>query len=143
VLLWFPGWVQACRAVVPAIVDVIVLGQRWNHGGSASELRNPLQDDLRPPVVELYGSVNFDCAACQLAYVSDILQVRREDHNSKRARRMIFTEVDEVNALVSDLYSQNFAGHAFGFPDMLAGFVDGNTVRGGGENRQSANRDNE
>ena len=68
---------------------------------------------------------------CSSDLVADIFQSGREDHYRKGAGDLIFTEVKEVDASCANFYSEYFAGDAFGFPDMLARFVNGDAVGSG------------
>ena len=84
--------------------------------------------------------MNFDGAAGQAANVADIFQAGREDDDRERAGHLIFAEVEEVNAFRADFHSEDFSRDAFGFADVLAGFVDGDAV-GGVEERDGEQED--
>jgi hypothetical protein len=74
--------------------------------------------------------VDFDGASGKAANITDIFESGREGDHREGAGQLIFAEVEEVNAFGADLYLKNFAGNAFGFADVLAGFVDGDAVGG-------------
>jgi hypothetical protein len=44
---------------------------------------------------------------------------------------LIFAEINEVNTSGTDFHAQDFAHHALGFADMLAGILNGEAVGGG------------
>ena len=48
----------------------------------------------------------------------------------KGAGQLVFAEVEEVNSFCADLDLEYFSRYAFGFADVLAGFVDGDAVGG-------------
>jgi hypothetical protein len=53
-----------------------------------------------------------------------------KDYDREGAGHGVFTEIQEVDAFFSDLYSNYFSGHTFRFAYMLAGFVNGDAVGG-------------
>jgi len=68
--------------------------------------------------------------ACQAAYIAYVFQSRCEHHDRKRASHLIFTKVEEVNALLAHLNSEYLSGDALGFAHVLAGFVNGDAIGG-------------
>ncbi len=122
---------ESSCAEVATILDVVTLGEWRDHRGTAFNLADAAENDLRAFVVGFEGSANFDGAAREPAYVADILQIVGEDHDRERARHLIFTEIEEVDTLDSDFHSNYFSCHAFRFADVLSGFVDGYAVGGG------------
>jgi len=133
---------EASRAVVAAVLDIVGLGHRRDHGSSAGDLTNAVENNLWSPVVEFDRTVDFDDAACQTPHIANIFQIVRENHDRERARHLIFAEVEKVNACGTHSNAQDFAGHAPGFADMLTGFSYGNAIGCGAEGRQTPSRDN-
>jgi len=70
------------------------------------ELRNAFQEDLSPPFVKLYRSVNLNRAAFKAGHAGHILQLGRQDHDRERAGPLAFAQVDEVDALVSQVHPE-------------------------------------
>ena len=85
-----------------AIFDVVVFGERRDHGGTASNLADAIQDYFGAAIVEFNGSMNFDGAAGQAADVADIFQSGGEDYYREWAGQLILAEVEEVNSFFSD-----------------------------------------
>lgn len=54
-----------------------------------------------------------------------------KDHYGEWAGQVVFTEIEKVDPLGRNLHPDNFSSDAFGFADMLAGLMNGNTVGGG------------
>jgi hypothetical protein len=50
---------------VAAVLYVVVLGERRNHGRAPSNLADAVEDDLGSSVVEFDGSANLDAVAFQ------------------------------------------------------------------------------
>ena len=115
-------------AIVACFFDVVFFGQRWNQGGSSSDLADAFEDDFGAAVVEFDGSADFDGAAGETADVSYILQIVGEDDYREGAGHLVFAEVEEVDAFGADFDAEDFAGHALGFAYVLSGFVDGEAV---------------
>ena len=111
-----------------AILHVVVLRQRRDHCCSVLNLTDPVQDDFRSPVIKLHVAVDFDGAAGEAPNVADILQVAGKDDHCERACDLVFAEIEEMDATLADLYAQDLTGHALCFADVLAGFVDRDTV---------------
>ena len=99
----FLGRPKTSGAVVTAVFYVVVLRQRGDHGGTALYLADAVQDDFGTALVRFYGSTDFDGAPGKTADVPDILQVVGEDYDREGTGHSIFTEVQEVNALVPDV----------------------------------------
>src|SRR5579862_7814782 len=118
-------------AVVALLFHVVIFGQRGNEGRSGGQLADAVEDDFGAPVIELDRAVNFDGLAGEAADIADVFQIGSKHDDGERAGHLIFTEVDEVNALRSDFHAYHFAGDAFGLADMLAGCRDGEAVGGG------------
>jgi hypothetical protein len=57
---------------VAAIFDVVVLGQRRDHGGTSGDLADAVENDLRAAVVEFDRSMNFNRSAFEPSDVADI-----------------------------------------------------------------------
>ena len=121
---------QVSRAVVAAIFDVVILGQRRNHGGAASDLADAVEDDFGASIVGFHGSQDFDGASGEAANVANIFQFVGENHHREGAGHFIFTKIEEVDALEADSDSQNFSSDAFGFAYVLAGFLNGDAIGG-------------
>jgi len=133
-LLLFRG-IEMAGAVVPSVLDIIVLGQGRDQGGAAGDLADAAEDDFGAAVIKFDRAVNFDGAAGESAHVPDIFQVVGKDDYGKRTGHLIFAEVEEVNAVLPGLYPQHLTGHAARFPDMLAGLRDRDAI--GGESRKN------
>ena len=127
-----------------AILHVVVLRKRRDHGGAAFDLADAVQDDFGAALVGFYGSADFDGAPGETADVADIFQVVGENHDRERTGHSIFTEVKEVNALVPDVDADDLPGYAFRFANVLAGFVDRDAVgcgRGAGKEEGGEERE--
>ena len=120
----FLGRPKTSGAIVAAIFHVIVLRQRRDHGGAAFDLADAVQDDFGATFVGFHGSPDCDGAPGETADIADIFQVVGENHDRERTGHGIFTEVQEMNAFVSDVDTDNLPGYAFRFANVLAGFVD-------------------
>src|SRR5579864_4986613 len=129
-LRWFPGGAQATGAEVATIFDVVILGERRDHRGAAGDLTDAIQDDLRAAIIEFDGSVNFDGATLQAPDVADIFQSGREDHHGEGAGHLVFAEVEEMDALISNSYFEDFAGNARGFTHVLDRLLYGDAIGG-------------
>jgi len=70
------------------------------------------------------------------ADVAHVFEITGEDYDGEGTGDSIFTEIQEVNAFVAHLHLQNFSFDAFGFADVLGGFVDGEAVGGWEPGRQ-------
>jgi hypothetical protein len=127
----FLGGAEMSGAIVSSIFDVVVLEEWWDHRRSAGDLADAVEDDLGAAVVKFDGSVNFDGTAGEAADVADILQAGREDHYRERAGHLVFAEVEEMDALRTYFYFEDFSGDAFGFANVLARFVYGDAVGSG------------
>ena len=87
------------------------------------------QDYFRAAVVESYGAVNLDEVSLrEAAHVANISKIRCENNQRERTRRLLFAEADEVDSFCSGLHAQDFTRNAFGFAEVLGGFVNGETV---------------
>jgi hypothetical protein len=86
-------WAQVSGAVVAAVCDIVILGERRNYGSAAGDLADAVQDDFRAAAVQFDVSLNLDGAARQTADVASIFQSGSEDHHRERARHLILTEV--------------------------------------------------
>jgi len=117
-------------AVVSAILHVVILRERRDHGGSAGNLADMLQNDFRPAIVELDRTFNFDRSSRQPAHISHVPQIRWKHHHGERARHLVLAEVEEMHALHANLYPLHVAGNAGVLAHMLVGFRDGNAVGG-------------
>lgn len=126
----FLGRPKTSSAVVASVFHVIILGEGWDHGGAAVDLADAAQDDFGAALVSFYGSTDFDGASGETADIADIFQVMRKNYDRERTAHDIFTEVQEVNAFVSNVDADDLPGDAFRFADVLDGFVDGNAVGG-------------
>ena len=115
-------------AEVAAVFDIVVLGEWRDEGGTACDLADAVEDDLSAAVVEFYRTMDFDGAACEAADVADIFQVVGEDDDREGTSHLIFAEVEKVDAPRADLYPKDFTGYALVLADVLAGFVNRNTV---------------
>jgi hypothetical protein len=60
------------------------------------------------PSQEFYGAANLDDAAFQAAHVANIFEIRRENNQRERTRRLLFAEADEVDSFCSGLHVQDF-----------------------------------
>src|SRR5579885_1440203 len=98
-----------------AILDVVRLRQRRDHGRAACDLADPAQDDLRSSVIRFYRAVNLDAAPSQPANVPNVLQITGEGHHRERTRHLVLAEVEKVNAFGANLHAHYLAGHALGF----------------------------
>src|ERR1700682_2637531 len=78
--------------------------------------------------MEFYGSVNLNHLAFEQAHIPDILEVRSEDHDGKRASRPVFAEVYEMIAVIFYYHVQHLAGYALDLADVLTGIVNGHAV---------------
>ena len=101
----FLGRPKTSGAVVTAVFYVVVLRQRGDNGCTALYLADAVQDD--------FGTAD----------VPDILQVVGEDYDREGTGHSIFTEVQEVNALVPDVDADDLPSYALRFANVLAGFV--------------------
>ena len=118
-----------------AVLDIVVFGQRWDHRRAAFDLSDSSENDFGPAVVGLDAASDLDGAADQTAYVPNIFQIVSEDNDREWTRHLVFAEVKEVNSFRPDFHSQYFAGYAFGFADVLAGFVDRDAIGSGQQGR--------
>jgi hypothetical protein len=91
-------WAQVSGAVVAAVCDIVILGERRNYGSAAGDLADAVQDDFRAAAVQFDVSLNLDGAARQTADVASIFQSGSEDHHRERARHLILAEVEKVDA---------------------------------------------
>ena len=86
------------------------------------------QDDLRAAVVVLHRSVDFNRSPFELAYISDVFEVVRENHNRKWAGVEILTEVEEGDSLAALFDIEDGAANALGRPDVLVRVREGDTI---------------
>ena len=117
-------------AVVASIFYVVVLGQRWDHGRSAADLADAVEDNLRSAIVEFDRPLNLDHATGQPTHVANISKTVGEYDDGEWACHLIFAKVQKVNAGRTYFYAEDFAGHTAGFADMLAGLADRDAVGG-------------
>ena len=139
----FLGGTEAPGAVVAAVFDVVILGQRRDQRRASGDLADAVQNDFCPSLVKFDRTVNFYGAAGQAAHVADVFQVVGEDHDGERTSHLVFAEVQEMNAARADFDAHNLPGHTCVFADMPAGFGDGNAIGGAAEIGQTTNRDNQ
>jgi len=121
---------QSAGTVMAAVFHVVGFRQRGNHRRAAGDLADAVQNDLRAPVIEFYGSANLDGATGETAHVSNIFQVVFENDDREWTNHLIFTEIKEVNALHADFHAYDFSGHTPGLADVLTGLLDRNAVDG-------------
>jgi len=93
----------------------------------AGELLPAIQNNFCAIVVLLNFSANLDDFACELADVTDVLHIVREDHNRKRTEAVVFTEV-EIVGFAACLHADDLAGYAVSFSNVLGGLVERNAV---------------
>jgi hypothetical protein len=115
---------------VAAVFYVVILRQWRDHGGAAFDLADAAQDDFRAAVVDFHGSADFDASPFEAPDVAYIFQVVGKDYDREGAGHRVFTEIKEVDAFFSHLYSNYLPYDTLCFPYVLAGFVNGNAVGG-------------
>src|SRR6266567_914462 len=134
---------EASGAEVAAVFNIVVFGQGRNHGSTTADLADTVQNDLRTTVVKFEGAVDFDGAAFEMAHIPNVLQSGREHHDREGASHLILTEVEEMYSLRSYFYFEDFARDAFRFANVLARFVNGNTIRGGQQRHEGEDADSD
>lgn len=125
------GRTQPPGAKVAAVFNVVGFGEWRNHSGTAGDLADAAQNDFGAGIIEFDGAMNFDRVAGETAHITDILQIRREDHNCEGASYLILTEVEEVNAFRANFDVQHFPGDTLGLADVLVGLVNWDAVTSG------------
>ena len=69
---------------------------------------------LGPAVVALYLDVNLDLPPLQAPDIADAFQVSGKYDDRKGALTVVLAEIEEVDATVALLHTQDFARHTFG-----------------------------
>lgn len=133
---WLLRGPEPSGAEMSAVLDVVIFGQRRDHGRAAFDLADAVENDLGAAVVHFHGAADLDGTSREAADVAHILQIIGEDHDGEGAGHLVFAEVEEVDTLIAYLDSYHASGDAFGFADVPGGFVDRNAVGGLGGQRE-------
>src|SRR5690242_21468512 len=126
-------------AVASLALHIKIFGQGGNVGGRTGQLTRTPQNDLKPVVIELDGSVNFDVSVFELVNVADVAQIAVEHHHGEGTNPVVLAEIQKANATRFS-NPQHFAGDTNIFADMVAGFLHGNAVGCGDSSRQQQTR---
>ena len=70
----FPG-MQMPGAVMAAVFDVVILGQRRQQSRASAHLADPAQNDFCAALIEFHRAVNFDSTSGETANIADISQI--------------------------------------------------------------------
>jgi hypothetical protein len=133
---------ELAGAVAAFFLDVVILGERREHGGLPAKLAGAAENDFGARVVLLDVAVDFDDLIFQLADIADVLQVGSKDHDREGADTVVLAKVEISNALRTLFDAQDFAGDATIGADVLMRFGEGDAVgrTGEGEERNQQQR---
>src|SRR5580704_9803275 len=106
------GRTYAPRAVMPLLLHIVVLRQRWDERRPTSQLADPVQNDLGAPVVELDRTADLNHPSGQPPHVTYVFQVARKHHDREWTSQLLRAEVHEMHALGANFHAQHFSHHA-------------------------------
>jgi hypothetical protein len=113
-------------------VEAIALLQHRRAGGH-------FPGQFRAAIVFLDLAPNIDHASSKLPHVADILYVTRKHHHAKRAKPVVFAQIEIVDSAISSLHPNNFSSDTLVLANLFLRLIKRNAFReGAGSEQQGA-----